>query len=277
MTLGVQRLKKRLLDVGPRLEPGFLIIGAQKCGTTSLYRYVCRHPNVLRASTKELHFFAAFYSRGWEWYRAQFPTRLYALGVGVRERSAAITGEASPSYIFHPAAPLRIRRHLPNVKLIALFRNPVDRAYSHYQHSLHRGYDNLPFEEAIDREAERLDGERERLLADESYVSPAYQGYSYLARGVYADQLQNLFGVFPRDQILALRAEDLFERPEEILSTVFHFLGLPPARAERYVPQNVGGYESTIPPELRPRLVEYFRPHNERLRSLVDWEPNWDR
>jgi hypothetical protein len=269
--------RARLLNVGPRILPRFLIVGAMKSGTSSLYWNLCRQNNVLAASRKELHYFADGYTRGWSWYRQQFPTRLLALAVALRERCRIITGEASPYYLFHPKTAARVRRHLPRVKLIALLRNPVDRAYSHYQHTVRNDRETLSFEEAIDHEAERLDGERERLLADDGYVSPAYSAYSYLARGVYADQLETWLREFPREQLLVLRAEDLFERSQETLLLVNRFLQLMPKHLFELGTENTGGYESSIPPQLRPRLVEYFRPHNERLRSFVDWDPDWDR
>ncbi len=129
--------------------PAFVIVGAQRGGTTSLYRYLAAHPGVLPASRKELHYFTNRHDRGPDWYRSQFPPT----------PPGTITGESTPYYLFHPHAPRRLHAFAPDVKLIVLLRNPVDRAYSHYQLQVRRRHETLPFEEAIAREEERLAGE----------------------------------------------------------------------------------------------------------------------
>src|SRR5436189_26280 len=118
--------------------PDFLILGAQKAGTTALYAYLRWHPQVTGPSFKEVSFFDRHYARGERWYRAHLP---------VRRR--AVVGEASPSYLFHPLAPERVARMLPEARLIALLRNPVDRAFSHYQHEVALGREQLSFEDAL--------------------------------------------------------------------------------------------------------------------------------
>ncbi len=148
--------------------PRFLIIGAQRSGTTSRYEYRLVHPRVAPAARKEIHCFDLRFDKGMDWYRAQFPDCAGGL----------VTGEASPYYVFHPHVPERVRRHLPDVKLITLLRNPVDRAYSHYQHEVRLEREPLSFEEATEREGERLDGELDRMLEDESYYSLRHQHYS---------------------------------------------------------------------------------------------------
>ncbi len=113
----------RRLTSGSRRLPDFIILGAQRAGTSSLYYYLSQHPQILPAVRKELHFFDDHYRRGLGWYRSQFPTR------GAR---GTITGEATPYYLSHPHAPARIQRLLPQARLIVLLRNPVERAISHY-------------------------------------------------------------------------------------------------------------------------------------------------
>jgi|SRR5690242_3518862 len=119
--------------------PHFLIIGAQRCGTTSLFEYLARHPDVAPPSAKELHFFDSEYHKGDAWYRERFPSL----------RNGFITGEATPYYIFHPHTPTRVRDWNSKVKLIVLLRNPVDRAYSHYHHEVRLGTESLDFETAL--------------------------------------------------------------------------------------------------------------------------------
>src|SRR5215208_8528317 len=117
--------------------PDFLILGAQKAGTTALYAYLRWHPQITGPSFKEVSFFDRHYARGERWYRAHLPMR-----------RSSIVGEASPSYLFHPLAPERVAQMLPNARLVALLRNPVDRAFSHYQHEVALGREPLSFEAA---------------------------------------------------------------------------------------------------------------------------------
>jgi Sulfotransferase domain len=128
-----------------RSLPGFLIIGAQKAGTTALYAYLRWHPAVLGPSWKEVSFFDRHYSRGEAWYRGQFPNALRLQLVERRSGARPIVGEASPSYLFHPLAPERVAALLPGARLVALVRNPVERAFSHYQHEVALGREPLSF------------------------------------------------------------------------------------------------------------------------------------
>jgi len=165
----------------------FLIIGAQRCGTTSLYSYMVLHPQISSAKNKEVHYFDIFFYKGLDWYLSQFPSLS-------SNNKNLITGESSPYYIFHPLAAKRIFKIIPKVKLIVLLRNPVERAYSHYHHIVKLGHESLTIEEAIKSEKERLDGETEKILSGE--FSFNHQHYSYLARGIYVDQLIQYFELF---------------------------------------------------------------------------------
>ncbi len=167
--------------------PGFLVIGAQKAGTTALYAYLRWHPAITGPSWKEVSFFDRHWWRGEAWYRGQFPLRT----------ADRLVGEASPSYLFHPLAPERARSLVPDVKLIALLRNPVDRAYSQYQHEVALGREPLSFEDALAEEEGRTRGEVERLVADPRAFSRAWWDHTYAARGRYAEQLERWLTVFP--------------------------------------------------------------------------------
>ncbi len=137
-------------------------------------------------------------------------------------------GEASPSYLFHPLAPERVARLMPSARLIAVLRNPVDRAFSHYQHEVALGREKLSFEEALDREDDRMRGEIERMLEDPSYFSHAWWNYTYVARGRYAEQLERWFAAFPREQLLVLVSEELLDQPAETYARVLDFLRVDP-------------------------------------------------
>src|SRR5262249_27856015 len=150
----------------------FVIIGTQRGGTTSLYRYLIDHPDVAGAMlTKEVHYFDTNLRRGPGWYRAFFPTKAARDRHRRRTGRELVAGEASPYYLFHPLVPDRAHELLPDAKLVVMLRDPVERAFSHHGHEVELGYEQLGFAEALDREPERLAGELERMRADPAYVS----------------------------------------------------------------------------------------------------------
>ncbi len=246
--------------------PDYLIIGAKRAGTSSLYTYLRRNPHVGKAKTKEIHYFDFNYHVGIAWYRFHFPTRFTKASAERRLRGPFLTGEASPYYLFHPLVPGRVRETLPNVKLIALLRDPVTRAYSHYQLQRRYGNEQLSFEEALEREAERIEGQAERSLA--------HRNFSYLARGVYVDQLERWFAHFPREQMLVLRSEDLFEQPASVEKAACEFLGIPPRRHAAYRRYNAATYPE-LAPSTRAFLREYYREPNRRLYEYLGRDFGW--
>jgi hypothetical protein len=253
----------RRLDAGSRPLPSFLIVGAAKAGTTSLHEYLCEHPRVAPPRAKEIHYFDFSYRRGSGWYRAHFP----------RLADGEISGEATPYYLFHPAVPERVARDLPGVKLIVLLRDPIDRAFSHHNHEVSSGYEDLPFEQALAAEPERLRGEEEKLLSG-NYRSYAHQHYSYLARSRYAEQLERWLRHFDREDLLLLAAEDLFARPAETVEAAQRFLGLEPDTPADLSPRNLRSY-APIAPELRERLQAEMEPHDQRLYEIAGRDFNW--
>ncbi len=270
-----------------RVLPDFLIIGGQRCGTTSLYYYLAEQAGVCPAATKEVHFFDDHYERGIDWYRAQFPTCAYKYYLERVRRWHFLTGEASPYYLFHPHAPGRIASVLPNVKLIALLRNPIDRAYSHHWLEVKGSYESLTFEEAIRSEQERIAGERDKMISDEDYHSFKYRRFSYLTRGIYIDQIEYWLSFFPRDQFLFLKAEDLYSHPAAVVRQTLEFLGVQANQIDttgkaykRYKVPSKTGYraEGTAPamdPATRECLVEYFMPFNVRLYEFLGRDLEW--
>ena len=243
--------------------PDFLILGAQKAGTTALYAYLRWHPQITGPSFKEVSFFDRHYARGERWYRAHLPVR-----------RKGVVGEASPSYLFHPLAPERVARMLPNARLIALLRNPVDRAFSHYQHEVALGREQLSFEEALAREDERMQGEVERMLRDAAYFSHAWWNYTYAARGRYAEQLERWFEAFPREQVLVLLTDELAADTAGAYRRVLDFLGVDVRELDAYpriFEREYGGMD----PATRTRLEGEFAQPNRRLAELLGREPPW--
>lgn len=264
-----------------RLMPDFMIIGTQKGGTTSLYNYLIEHPSIAPIYVKEPHFFDIYFHKGSIWYRSHFPTSIKKYYTEYVQKLDFVTGEASPYYMFHPLAAARVANTLPRVKLILVLRNPVDRAYSQYQHQLRQpGVEALSFEEAIDREEERLAGEEKKLIENPTYASFNHRHYSYLARGRYIEQIPAWMKLFPKEQFLFLKSEEVFRDPTNALRQTYEFLGVPPARLkeqkDEYRQFNKASYTKMLP-ETRARLREYFKPYNARLYELLGRDFGWEQ
>ena len=244
--------------------PDFLILGAQKAGTTALYAYLRWHPGITGPSWKEVSYFDRHYRRGASWYRGHFP-----IGAGDR-----LVGEASPGYLFHPLAPERVRTTVPEAKLIALLRDPVDRALSHYHHEVALGREPLSFEEAIDAEPERTRGEEHRMVGEPGYFSHAWWDYTYLARGRYAEQLERWLAVFPPEQLFVVASEELASDSGQTYSRVLEFLGAPRHELGSY-PRVYQQEYAELRPGPQRRLAEYFAEPNRRLYELLGRDLGW--
>jgi len=196
------------------IKPSFFVIGAQKAGTTTLHDWLATSPEVLLPSIKETHFFseAERYSLGIGWYEKQF-------GRNVSD-SKSIVGEIDPDYLFFPASAARIQQVVGSPKLIVMLREPVSRARSQYLMSCRRGYENLSFIDALCAERDRCaEGTRFNL-----------ENHSYIARGLYAEQIIRWKQMFPFSEMLFIKFDDLFnrEKHDEKMRKLCTFLGINP-------------------------------------------------
>jgi Sulfotransferase domain len=244
--------------------PDFLILGAQKAGTTALYAYLLWHPGITGPAWKEVSYFDRHYHRGVRWYRGHFPIRA----------SGRLVGEASPGYLFHPLAAERVRATVPEAKLIALVRDPVARAFSHYHHEVALGREPLSFEDAIEAEPARTRGEEERLVREPDYFSRAWWDYAYLARGLYAAQLERWLAFFPREQLLVVASDELAAEPGPTYARVLDFLGAPPRQLGSY-PRVYEQDYGEMAPDTRRRLEDHFAEPNRRLYELLGRDLGW--
>jgi hypothetical protein len=266
--LRAARFAARRSSHAGRALPDFLILGAQRAGTTSLYEYLRRHPRIAPAFTKEVHYFTLHAAEPESWYRAHFP-RLRAL-----ERRAALTGEATPYYLFEPRAPRRIARMLPEARYIVLLRDPVERAHSHYQHERARGREPLGFSAALEKEESRLAPELERLANDPDYTSAVHQHQSYFARGLYAEQLQRWREHHAAERFLILQSEAFFADPAATCQRVFEFLELPQYELSGLRAVNPRAY-APLDPQLRAELAARYAPHTRALEQLLGARYDW--
>jgi hypothetical protein len=256
----------------PRALPDFLIVGAQRAGTTSLFRYLSSHPNVAPSARKEVHFFDVNWTRGEGWYRAHFPRRP-GTAEGATGAPFAL-GEASPYYLFHPLAAQRAASLLPNVRIIVMLRDPVSRAYSHYHHVRAMGFEHLSFEDALLAEADRLHGQEERLASDACYRSVEHQHHSYVARGHYLPQLERWARVVPPERMLVIVSEEFYADPAAEFRRVTRFLGLPDAWLPRYERSNAQSYRP-MAPSTKASLRALFAEPNRALAVSLGRQLPW--
>ncbi|MGH8114780.1 MAG: sulfotransferase family protein [Rhodanobacteraceae bacterium] len=263
-----------------RMLPDFIIAGAPKCGTTAIYWYLLSHPQIIAPSPPgfEVAYFDEHYRHGLDFYRASFP-----FVTTVRRRSkrlggaTVITGEHTPAYLTHPLAATRIAQALPDVRIIILLRDPVDRAYSCYQHQLRCGQETLGFREALAAEKQRITGEVERLRSQLDYLSIEYGRHAYVDHGEYLPKVERFFNCIDHDRIMVIKSENLFAHTQRTLDDVTDFLHLEPFKVGDVKPINAGSYDSLdeADPELANKLREHFKPHNEALYSYLDMDFGW--
>lgn len=265
-----------LLSSSLRVLPDFIIIGAQRSGSTSLYNYLIEHPDIIPGLMKEVHFFDNNYHRGANWYRSFFPLDTIVRRMERDQQRRVITGEATPYYLFYPHAPKRVHATCPDVKLIVLLRNPVERAYSHYHHEVRLGVEELPFAEAIEREKSHIPIETAKILEDENYRSFGHQNYSYLSRGIYIEQLEAWNAYFPRDNMLVLKSEELFSNPNLVLGRTFAFLGISEQTSTDFQIHNSLAYNE-IEPVIYRELTDFYEPYNQRLYQFLGMNLGWEK
>ncbi len=256
--------------------PDFYILGVEKGGTSSLYNYLIMHPFVHAAVTKEINYINKYYDRGDNWYKVCFPLNIQKFISKNFFGRNFVTGEASVRYFDYPHTPERIKKLTPNAKFILLLRNPIDRAFSEYSMTSRAGTDKLSFEDAINTEKERTSKEYEKMVKDGSYYHENYFRHAYLKRGIYIDILKKWTNIFSINQFLIIKSEDFFENPSVIYNKVLNFLNLPKWELDEYKIWRPINIKSQLTPSLRKKLIDYFRPHNERLYDFLGKNFNWD-
>jgi len=257
--------------------PDYYIIGVVKGGTTSLHDYLIKHPCIQPPIGKEIDYFGQLYYRGQYWYRSSFPYKIQKFFAQKIQKKDFLTGEATPRYIEHPNVHERIKQLTPNAKFIVLLRNPIDRAYSHHNMNMTRKHETLSFEEAINNEQSRIQGEYEKMKKDYQYFNWTYYLFAYKEHGKYIERLQRWMKIFPRKQFKIIKSEDLFENPSTVYAEILEFLNLPKWDLNEYPALKKRKYQKlNMNPETRKKLSEYFKPYNEKLSKFLDINFGWD-
>ena len=251
------------LDWKPQQEtgPDFIIAGAPKCGTSSIYYYLSSHPQILLSHKKEIDFYWENYHRGIDWYRAHFPT--------ITDRADFLTGEASPNYLRFPQVARRIQDTFPQTKIIILLRNPVDRAISWHYHKLNAGLTNLDLKTAIATEIEKLATTTEAEITNLGYCDP-----DNIMSSLYIYKIKPWIELLGREQFLILKSEEFYSNPLKVMSSVFQFLDLPDCPLNNYPKVNSGSYQPADT-QLRNTIAEYFAPYNRQLEEYLGIEFGW--
>ena len=283
--LAKARVRVRVPTSRWRALPDFLVIGAQRSGTSSLYKYLGQHPSVVPSIRKETEFFTSRHDEGEDWYRAHFPLKLGApAGADAGRR---LTFEADPSYLLDPRAPVRASRMVPDAKIVVLLRDPVARAISHYNHNVRIGQEDASLSEALDLEESRLRGEVERMFHDPEYPAKPYLRYSYATRGLYAEQLERWLEFYPAERVRVVHSADLFENTPDVYQWILDFLEIPHWQPRTfsnfsYIGNGNGNGNGNgtsngngADPNVEQRLRELFAPYNDRLYTLIDQDFGW--
>jgi len=220
--------------------PDFVIIGAPRAGTTSLYHYLSQHPQICMSRIKETNFFAYLASQAAPGFEIG-PSRAW-VATSFQEyhelfeaaKSSSVTGEASPFYLYTPGTPRQIKAHVPDVKLIVILREPVERAYSGYLKNLREGNETRPFEEAINQEIYRPI----HVLESKNY---------YVRTGLYFHHITRYLEHFDRSQMKITIYEELENAPQGFLRDVFDFINVDP----EFVPDLSVRFNQAIPPFIK--------------------------
>jgi hypothetical protein len=263
-----------------RPMPDFLIVGTKRGGTTSMHHLLLQHPDMVpmfpARRLKSPMYFSQHYDRGERWYRSHFATSPWRWVRGALRGHATVTGESSPYYLYNPYAAERIRRDIPDVKIVIMLRDPVRRAYSHYWERVDNKVEPLSFADALKAEPQRLAGQLEMMAANPLHYSEPHDWHSYRDRGLYADQLRRFFALFPRDRILILPSESFYRDEQAAFDRVTDFLGLRRhtlAAKQRYNYLPVEKMDAAIEAE----LTEFFRAPNDEVYELVGEDFGWTR
>ena len=254
-----QFLNDLKIGFSPIQEPivSFLGCGAQKSGTSALDNYLRQHPEICLPAMKEIHYFDneynfRFHNVNYAKYHSFFQM----------ERSHRIAGEVTPAYMYMDYAMRRIWEYNPHIKILILLRNPIQRAYSHWNMNRVKGAEELSFLDAVSQRTERS---RAKLPLQN-------KKFAYLDRGFYSSQIRQVFRFFPREQVLIKRSSSLSTDPVGTMAEIFEFLGIEALSIQEEEPIHEGIYDRPMAEEEREFLHNFYQYEIKELENLLGWD-----
>lgn len=258
-----------------RVLPDCIVIGVGRGGTTSLFKYLNQHSCITKSAHDEIGFFDDNFHLGLNWYRSMFPTKFHKKKI-IKKYGKFLTYEVTPWYIRRPWIAKVIHDLLPNIKLIAVLRNPVDRVYSHYHLSKRESGITESFEKIIETDMTNLSNFFQNNEEHSDFYFKNIVQNSFLARGFYAEQLEQWYKIFPKNQILIIPSEELAKNTQHTLDIIFKFLELTPEKINDLKKINVAKYPP-MSKSIRIKLLKYFTEYNEKLYQLINQKFEWDK
>ena len=258
-----------------RVIPDFLVIGAKRCGTTSLYQHLSEHPCISRSPRDNIGFFNENYHLGINWYKSLFPTVFYKKKMESKNKHCLFF-DVTSTYMEEELTAKNVYEVNPNQKIIVILRIPVDRAYSHYHVNVKEKSEKRSFEDAIFEEMNRIKSERIIQNKNKNLRVFTPNNIHYLKKGFYALQLKSWFKIFPREQILVLSTEEFQEDQNLIYKKIFDFLNIPNMKIKSTEKMEKGNY-IPMKHDTRNLLLDYFRQCNHELFELINSEFDWKK
>jgi hypothetical protein len=265
-----------------RLLPNTIIVGNNKSASNTIYFNLLDHPQIVGASRRENRFFDVNYWRGINWYKSHFPKKSIEKEFE-KSNSKLIILDSSPTAYLHPFAASRVKKLLPSAKLIILFRNPTDHAYSLWHHRVRTNVESETFEDCILNDQERFE-ETEKKWRNDEVREHTWKDLrlSYVSDGIYFNHIKKWYSLFPKENIHCINVDDLSKEPIIVLNKICNFLDIPEHHFKNYVKKNVNKEDprqktsKPINPDTRKKLVEFYKPYNEKLESFLEMKFNWD-
>jgi len=249
-----------------RVLPDFLVIGAKRCGTTSLYEYLGQHPCIKKSSHDHIGFFDDNFHLGIGFYKSFFPT-IFEKKFFEFKNGKLLTNDVTSSYIQNSQTATKIFQTLPDKKIIVILRNPIDRAYSEYNLDLRANPDIQSFETIIQNEIDNMEDKND---------GEVIQNKHYLKRGIYFDQLKPWFELFPKKNILILSTEKFGEDANNIFNIIFKFLNLENYNIKNSKRMQKGTY-TKLNSKTREKLLKFYKLKNNQLYDLINEKFDWDK
>ena len=255
-----------------RVLPDFIIFGTVRSGTTSLYYNICNHPCIEPADYDEIGFFDSNFELGINWYKSHFPT-INKKNIILKKEKYFATGEDTPFYFWNEDVINRILKLIPNVRLIAILRNPVDRTYSNYHLARRQKDEESSFEDVIKKEKAFI--EKELKIGENISFEKEVDIWPFMSRSIYVEQLKKWYKKFPSEQIHIISTEDFLKEPDATLKNIFEFLNVPNKEISNLEKKKVAKYDK-MKDETRKDLLDFFKPYNEQLFDLIGKRFQWE-